>query len=223
MSLIQNIFTKNHHQTAWKVILLFLIAAVDVIPGRSTAYNQKDVDTSSETLPISHFKGTENIGSHFMKQNETSIQSFSHGISVQRIKRSLGTTAIRMPGTNWCGGGWRAKSFEHLGAYGPTDKCCRQHDLGCPAAIQPGEELLGLKNERFFTMMHCSCDERFRSCLKMVGAKNANTVGKLFFNLMQTPCFVLDKEKICTEYTWWGKCIKEEVRRIAVMKKPVPF
>ena len=44
---------------------------------------------------------------------------------MQRIKRSLGTTAIRMPGTNWCGGGWRAKSFEHLGAYGPTDKCCR--------------------------------------------------------------------------------------------------
>ena len=74
MSLLQNIFTKNHHQTAWKVILLFLIAAVDVIPGRSTAYNQKDADTSSETLPISHFKGTENIGSHFMKQNETSIQ-----------------------------------------------------------------------------------------------------------------------------------------------------
>ena len=36
----------------------------------------------------------------------------------------------------------------------------RQHDLGCPAAIQPGEELLGLKNDRFFTMMHCSCDER---------------------------------------------------------------
>ena len=51
--------------------------------------------------------------------------SLSHGDSMQRIKRSLGTTAIRMPGTNWCGGGWRAKSFEHLGAYGPTDKCCR--------------------------------------------------------------------------------------------------
>ena len=36
----------------------------------------------------------------------------------------------------------------------------RQHDLGCPAAIQPGETILGLENDRYFTMMHCSCDER---------------------------------------------------------------
>ena len=42
-----------------------------------------------------------------------------------REKRSLAETSVRMPGTNWCGGGWRAKNFAHLGAYGPTDKCCR--------------------------------------------------------------------------------------------------
>jgi len=226
MTQMENMFTRSHHQMAWKIILLFLIAVIDVVPGRSTPSHQKYVEyvkTTVEPLPIRQYISTDNIGSHFLKLNETNIQGLSHGDSMQRIKRSLGTTAIRMPGTNWCGGGWRAKSFEHLGAYGPTDKCCRQHDLGCPAAIQPGEELLGLKNDRFFTMMHCSCDERFRSCLKMVGAKNANTVGKLFFNLMRTPCFILDQEKICTEYTWWGKCIKEEVKRIAVMKEPVPF
>ena len=44
---------------------------------------------------------------------------------IHRERRSLGETFVRMPGTNWCGGGWRAKSFNHLGAYGPSDKCCR--------------------------------------------------------------------------------------------------
>ena len=57
----------------------------------------------------------------------------------------------------------------------------------------------------------------------MVDSSAATTVGRLFFNLMQTPCFVLDTERVCMEKTWWGKCIKEEVRMIAVMKEPVPF
>ena len=44
---------------------------------------------------------------------------------LRRGRRSLAATSGRMPGTNWCGGGWRAERFEQLGSYGPTDKCCR--------------------------------------------------------------------------------------------------
>ena len=40
---------------------------------------------------------------------------------------------------------------------------------------------------------------------------------------MQTPCFVLETENSCTEHTWWGKCIKEEAKWIAVVKEPLAF
>ena len=64
---------------------------------------------------------------------------------------------------------------------------------------------------------------RFRSCLKMVDSSTSTTVGRLFFNLIQTPCFVLETETVCTEKTWWGKCIKEEEREIAKAKVPRPY
>lgn len=222
----------NYHQIVWCIFLCMLMEIADVVPGRSahTSTSNHAEMLSSKPFNMHGYKDsvkdiqstTTSIEFQLRKLNMTERTGLSHSV-LRRDKRSLAETSIRMPGTNWCGGGWRAKNFEHLGSYGPTDKCCRQHDLGCPAAIQPGETILGLENDRYFTMMHCSCDERFRSCLKMVDTSTSTTVGKLFFNLMQTPCFVLDTETICTEYTWWGKCIKEEVKGIAVMKDPVPF
>ena len=57
----------------------------------------------------------------------------------------------------------------------------------------------------------------------MARSSAANTVGSVFFNVLQTPCFVLDTEKVCTEHTWWGRCIKEEKHIIAVRKDPVAY
>ncbi|XP_023320578.1 uncharacterized protein LOC111695465 isoform X3 [Eurytemora carolleeae] len=74
---------------------------------------------------------------------------------------------VRMPGTQWCGKGWRTDSFSKLGGYSAADRCCRQHDLGCQISIQAGQTKYGLTNYRFHTVMHCTCDDRFRSCLKM--------------------------------------------------------
>ena len=65
-----------------------------------------------------------------------------------------------MPGTNWCGKGTQAAGYNHLGAYGGADKCCRQHDLGCPAYITSGESSYGLYNYKMYTLNHCTCDER---------------------------------------------------------------
>ena len=102
----------------------------------------------------------------------------------------------RMPGTQWCGKGWRVDSAKSMGGYAGADRCCRHHDLACPISIGPGQTLYGLTNVRIHTVMHCSCDERFRSCLQMAGTQAANIVGNLFFNTINIPCFVFNKEKV---------------------------
>ena len=75
-------------------------------------------------------------------------------------------------------------------------RCCRHHDLGCPISIEPGQTRYGLTNVRIHTVMHCSCDERFRSCLKMARTQAADIVGNLFFNVADIPCFVFSKAKV---------------------------
>lgn len=104
--------------------------------------------------------------------------------------------AIRMPGTNWCGKGWRADDAGSMGGYAGADRCCRQHDLGCPISIEPAATQWGLTNQRIHTVMHCSCDERFRSCLRMARTQAADIVGNLFFNIADIPCFVFSKQVV---------------------------
>ena len=83
-----------------------------------------------------------------------------------------------------------------MGGYAGADRCCRQHDLGCSISIEPGTTQYGLTNQRIHTVMHCSCDERFRSCLKMARTQAADIVGNLFFNIADIPCFVFSKEVV---------------------------
>ena len=68
--------------------------------------------------------------------------------------------AAIFPGTNWCGKGTIANEYSKLGSFGGADKCCRQHDLGCPAYIKSGQEDYGLYNYKLWTLNHCTCDER---------------------------------------------------------------
>ena len=77
MTQMENLLTRSHHQMAWKIILLFLVAVIDVVPGRSTPSHQKyveDVKISVEPLQIRQYMSTETIDSHFLKPNETNIQ-----------------------------------------------------------------------------------------------------------------------------------------------------
>lgn len=129
----------------------------------------------------------------------------------------------RMPGTKWCGKGWRVDAFYSLGAYSGADRCCRQHDLSCPESIGPGQKKYGLQNMRFHAVMHCTCDDRFRTCLKMAQTSSADTVGNLFFNVINIPCFTFKNEKVCKKKTWWGACIRHDTEKVAVWRDSVSY
>ena len=61
----------------------------------------------------------------------------------------------------------------------------------------------GLVNTRGQTLSHCSCDSRqkykfmmshelrcrFRACLTVARTPSADAIGRIFFNLLGTPCF----------------------------------
>ncbi|CAH1129233.1 unnamed protein product [Ceutorhynchus assimilis] len=140
----------------------------------------------------------------------------------QRSKRDV-SDIFRVPGTKWCGKGYSADKYTRLGVFSKTDRCCRKHDLSCPFWIGGFDTKYGLFNWRLNTLMHCNCDERFRACLKMVGTSDANLVGKLFFNVVQTKCFVLKPKKKCLRSSWWGTCEKHKMIKQAVLRNNKPF
>ena len=60
-----------------------------------------------------------------------------------------GKDMVRMPGTLWCGKGWRTDAQHKMGGYAGADRCCRHHDLGCPLSIEPGQKKWGIYNTRY--------------------------------------------------------------------------
>lgn len=128
-----------------------------------------------------------------------------------------------VPHTKWCGKGNRADGPSNLGGYAAADRCCRQHDMQCPQHITAWSEKFGLYNSRPYTAMHCTCDDRFRSCLKQANTAASNLVGKLFFNIIQIKCFVLKPEKVCKKSSWWGKCTQNEWKKRAHLRDPIPY
>ncbi|XP_035791051.1 phospholipase A2 hemilipin-like isoform X1 [Anopheles albimanus] len=92
------------------------------------------------------------------------------------------------PGTKWCGPGNIASNYSDVGRYSEEDQCCREHDL-CPNILLPGECRRGLCNRGAFTRSHCDCDARFRRCLQNLNTETANTLGAIFFNVVQVTCF----------------------------------
>ncbi|XP_046681038.1 uncharacterized protein LOC124367891 isoform X1 [Homalodisca vitripennis] len=156
------------------------------------------------------------------KMHGTEHQKRRANKDIERRKRDL-MDVMRVPGTKWCGKGYSASKYHQLGGFGAADKCCRLHDTTCPFYIPAFEEKYGLFNWRINTLMHCSCDARFRACLKMADTGSANLVGKLFFNVVQTKCFVLKPEKICVQRSWWGKCKKMHYRKQAHIRDNMPY
>ncbi|XP_017074823.1 acidic phospholipase A2 PA4 isoform X2 [Drosophila eugracilis] len=92
------------------------------------------------------------------------------------------------PGTKWCGPGTAATSYDDLGAHSREDRCCREHDM-CPDVLNVGECRRGLCNRGTFTRSHCDCDARFRRCLQAANTETANTLGAIFYNVVQVTCF----------------------------------
>ncbi|XP_076761362.1 phospholipase A2 hemilipin isoform X2 [Xylocopa sonorina] len=104
------------------------------------------------------------------------------------------------PGTKWCGPGTLAKSYDDLGHHRAEDICCREHDH-CPITIAPHECIHGICNNSPFTRSHCDCDAKFRRCLQNINSEVANTLGALFFNVIQVTCF--KERRPCSQ---WQSC-----------------
>lgn len=92
------------------------------------------------------------------------------------------------PETKWCGPGNIATSYNDLGQHAAEDACCREHDH-CPMIIGPRQCIQGLCNDSPLTRSHCDCDAKFRRCLQNLNTEVANTLGALFFNVIQVTCF----------------------------------
>ncbi|XP_018568848.1 uncharacterized protein LOC108909097 isoform X2 [Anoplophora glabripennis] len=141
-----------------------------------------------------------------------------HSERSTRSKRSL----LIVPGTLWCGHHHDADVYTQLGSLSGTDRCCRRHDH-CKFNVPGLTEKYDFFNVRPFTLSHCRCDNSFRACLKMVRTSDANLVGKLFFNVVQTKCFVLKPKRKCVRSAWWGKCEKHKIVKQAVLRDNLPF
>ncbi|CAK1554403.1 unnamed protein product [Leptosia nina] len=170
-----------------------------------------------DSLKIECFERHEEL--KYMMENKNKYASTN---SVARKKRDA-MDILRVPGTKWCGKGFSATHYSQLGGYTRTDRCCRIHDLRCPFWIGGMEKKYGLYNWRVNTLMHCRCDERFRACLKLADTSVSNMVGKLFFNVVQTKCFVLKPIKACKQRSWWGKCLRKGYMRQAFLRDNLPY
>ncbi|XP_033609397.1 uncharacterized protein LOC111869639 isoform X2 [Cryptotermes secundus] len=155
------------------------------------------------------------------KQHGTSEQKRHANNHLERKKRGIGDMFIA-PGTKWCGHKRLANDYVDLGGLSNLDRCCRRHDM-CPHSISGFSTKYHLFNYRPFSVSHCHCDRRFRTCLKMAGTGPANLIGKLFFNIVQTKCFVLKPQRSCVKRSWWGKCLKQKYRKQAHLRDNIPY
>lgn len=101
------------------------------------------------------------------------------------------------PGTKWCGPGNVTIGYHDLGQHSAEDACCREHDH-CPVTISPRQCIHGICNNSPFTRSHCDCDAKFRRCLQNLNTEVANTLGALFFNVIQVICF--KERRPCSEW-----------------------
>ncbi|CAG0889705.1 unnamed protein product [Darwinula stevensoni] len=140
------------------------------------------------------------------------LEKYLDGGDERRRRKRETLELTRVPGTVWCGKGNRARDANHIG--GTPDVCCRTHDA-CPYSVLSFDTEYGLYNFRPYTISHCDCDERFRTCLKMIGSETANLIGKLYFNTLEMRCFKFRVEMQCSKRSWWGKCLEEKKQKVA--------
>ncbi|KAH8040107.1 hypothetical protein HPB51_009363 [Rhipicephalus microplus] len=64
---------------------------------------------------------------------------------------------------------------------------------------------------------------RFRSCLKMANHGASYMVGKLYFNVVQTKCFIFKYREVCELRSWWGQCLQREKKKVAVLRSGMTY
>ncbi|XP_006613690.1 uncharacterized protein LOC102681151 [Apis dorsata] len=163
------------------------------------------------------------ISQHRRRKYSKLLNGTNSGHRQRRGKSRSRRDLLMIPGTQWCGRGHRATKYTNLGGFGTADACCRRHDTACPFFIPAFETRYGFFNWGISSMMHCACDERFRTCLKMAGTASANFIGKIFFDVLRTKCFILKPQKVCTKWSWMGKCQHYEYRKQAHVRDNVPY
>ena len=139
--------------------------------------------------------------------------------------KSTYTDLFRLFGSNYCGAGEKEDQSRTLGIYPGVDNCCRYHD-SCPHRIFSGTKNYHLYNQERWTISSCKCDEAFRSCLTLDGSNKSLFIARLYFNILQIPCFDFKIGKICTKWSskwWWAKCLSEEETIIAELKPTQSF
>nr|XP_046230455.1 group 3 secretory phospholipase A2 [Scatophagus argus] len=135
----------------------------------------------------------------------------------QRVKRGF-----IVPGTLWCGSGNKAPSYEDLGVFAETDGCCREHDQ-CKHTILSFNSQFGVFNSNIFTMSHCDCDTKFRSCLMEAKDSISDVVGYTFFNLLKMHCFEFSHRLQCTQRNWFGMCKETKMAVYAEVHAPTLY
>ncbi|CAG5013371.1 unnamed protein product [Parnassius apollo] len=137
--------------------------------------------------------GVKDIGS--LDSDRGFVSSLASGVtSVANVANSV-VDAFKdrvqaiYPGTMWCGDGHSAAARSgELGLFFFTDTCCRQHDA-CKIYIRAGETKYGLTNTGLFTRSHCSCDLKFRNCLRKTNSLVSAQIGLTYFNVLGPQCF----------------------------------
>eukprot|EP00066_Takifugu_rubripes_P003112 XP_003965461.2 PREDICTED: group 3 secretory phospholipase A2 [Takifugu rubripes] len=141
----------------------------------------------------------------------------SKGRSLHRVKRGF-----IVPGTLWCGSGNKAPSLGDLGLFAKTDSCCREHDQ-CKNTILSFHSRFGVFNSNIFTMSHCDCDKKFRSCLLEAGDSISHVVGYTFFNLLKMHCFEFSHRLQCAQRNWFGMCKETKMALYADVHPPTLY
>ncbi|XP_036215459.1 uncharacterized protein GIIIspla2 [Bactrocera oleae] len=153
-----------------------------------------------------------------MNNGETG-EELTNAYSVLSRKRRGFDDWLIAPHTRWCGRGNNANNnYNQLGGASDADRCCRRHDH-CPVYISAFSNRYEIFNYRPYTLSHCSCDRRFRACLKMNNDEPSNTIGQLFFNMVPSQCFILRNERHCLERDAKGNCVKETTRKHAYVRE----
>lgn len=160
-----------------------------------------------------HFKDMSNKRPHYHGDITKSTTSF---LTIRQ--RRAANDWLIAPNTRWCGRGNTANNtYNHLGGASAADRCCRKHDH-CHAFIPAMSNRYSHFNYRPYTLTHCSCDRRFRTCLKMAGDLHANTIGQMFFNIMRSQCFILRRERLCRLRAADGSCSLYHIKQRAYVK-----
>ncbi|KAJ3656662.1 hypothetical protein Zmor_015718 [Zophobas morio] len=115
----------------------------------------------------------------------------TYGIDSKRqttAKEFITGMSVIFPGTKWCGPNDNPESYEDLGNFYTTDKCCRGHDH-CPHTIPGRSQKYGLWNTGLFTRSHCDCERKFYLCLKDSKSVISGQLGFTYFTLFGPQCF----------------------------------